>query len=191
MRDRGWVEFSVYPLFSPQSLIAEGHRELRHRGRVSRPAQTRPPIRRRLRSSATRCIRWPASIPTTRRDVLGRADTDRAAELRRQRSGATVSRRRDRRDAGGGLAGAVRNDAAGSRRAAREVLRHSTAATSSTTTSGETWCAPTSSGTAARRSSADVRWQEFGKLLVVAAAAVGSARSENADARIRAFSKDQ
>ena len=24
MRGRGWVEFSVYPLFSPQSLIAEG-----------------------------------------------------------------------------------------------------------------------------------------------------------------------
>ena len=24
MRDRGWVEFSVYALFSPQSLIAEG-----------------------------------------------------------------------------------------------------------------------------------------------------------------------
>ena len=24
LRDRGWVEFSVYPLFSPQSLIAEG-----------------------------------------------------------------------------------------------------------------------------------------------------------------------
>ena len=24
MRDRGWVEYSVYPLFSPQSLIAEG-----------------------------------------------------------------------------------------------------------------------------------------------------------------------
>jgi hypothetical protein len=24
MRDRGWVEFTVYPLFSPQSLIAEG-----------------------------------------------------------------------------------------------------------------------------------------------------------------------
>ena len=24
MRDRGWIEFSVYPLFSPQSLIAEG-----------------------------------------------------------------------------------------------------------------------------------------------------------------------
>ena len=23
-RDRGWVEFTVYPLFSPQSLIAEG-----------------------------------------------------------------------------------------------------------------------------------------------------------------------
>src|SRR5580765_6396724 len=24
VRDRGWIEFSVYPLFSPQSLIAEG-----------------------------------------------------------------------------------------------------------------------------------------------------------------------
>jgi hypothetical protein len=24
VRERGWVEFSVYPLFSPQSLIAEG-----------------------------------------------------------------------------------------------------------------------------------------------------------------------
>ena len=24
MRDRGWMEFTVYPLFSPQSLIAEG-----------------------------------------------------------------------------------------------------------------------------------------------------------------------
>src|ERR1700730_2103797 len=24
MRDRGWVEFSVYPLYSPQSLVAEG-----------------------------------------------------------------------------------------------------------------------------------------------------------------------
>lgn len=24
LRDRGWVEFSVYPLFSPQSLVAEG-----------------------------------------------------------------------------------------------------------------------------------------------------------------------
>ena len=24
VRDRGWLEFSVYPLFSPQSLIAEG-----------------------------------------------------------------------------------------------------------------------------------------------------------------------
>src|SRR4029077_1061160 len=24
VKDRGWIEFSVYPLFSPQSLIAEG-----------------------------------------------------------------------------------------------------------------------------------------------------------------------
>ena len=24
MRERGWVEISMYPLFSPQSLIAEG-----------------------------------------------------------------------------------------------------------------------------------------------------------------------
>jgi hypothetical protein len=24
VKDRGWTEFSIYPLFSPQSLIAEG-----------------------------------------------------------------------------------------------------------------------------------------------------------------------
>src|SRR5947208_16966362 len=24
VRDRGWIEFTIYPLFSPQSLIAEG-----------------------------------------------------------------------------------------------------------------------------------------------------------------------
>ena len=29
VRDRGWVEFSVYPLFSPQSLVAEGAAEFR------------------------------------------------------------------------------------------------------------------------------------------------------------------
>jgi hypothetical protein len=26
VRDRGWVEFSVYALFSPQSLVAKGRR---------------------------------------------------------------------------------------------------------------------------------------------------------------------
>ena len=45
VRDRGWVEFSVYPLFSPQSLIAEGHGELRHRRGVpeSGAARVRAP----------------------------------------------------------------------------------------------------------------------------------------------------
>jgi hypothetical protein len=28
VRDRGWIEFTVYPLFSPQSLIAEGSANL-------------------------------------------------------------------------------------------------------------------------------------------------------------------
>ena len=52
VRERGWVEFSVYPLFSPQSLIAEGTRQLRHRGRLSARRAPR-------RSSAT--VMFPAA----------------------------------------------------------------------------------------------------------------------------------
>ena len=55
VRGRGWQEYSVYPLFSPQSLIAEGHGELRHRGGVSRRRAARA-------SSATCCFRPPASM---------------------------------------------------------------------------------------------------------------------------------
>ncbi len=50
VRDRGWVEMTVYPLFSPQSLIAEGQRQLRHRRRVSGQMNASA-------SSATCCFR--------------------------------------------------------------------------------------------------------------------------------------
>ena len=35
-RARGWIEFMVYPLYGPQSLIAEGSAQLRHRAGVPR-----------------------------------------------------------------------------------------------------------------------------------------------------------
>ena len=37
VRDRGWVEYTVYPLFSPQSLIAEGTANTASRWRSRRP----------------------------------------------------------------------------------------------------------------------------------------------------------
>ena len=60
VHDRGWVEISLYPLFSPQSLIAEGARTTESTWRFPRPSG-RP-------SSATRCFRWPDS---TRRSPSG------------------------------------------------------------------------------------------------------------------------
>ena len=54
VRGRGWPEFEVYPLFSPQSLIAEGTSQLRRSSWRSRPGSG-------SRSSATYSFRSPAS----------------------------------------------------------------------------------------------------------------------------------
>ena len=72
VRDRGWVEFSVYPLFSPQSLIAEGTRQLRHRGGVPRRTSALaferdssfrwPASTRRASTSTTTCWRWSSAL---------------------------------------------------------------------------------------------------------------------------------
>ena len=56
VRDRGWVEFSVYPLFSPQSLIAEGTANFGIE--VAFPGDERTAFEREQCS-----IRWPGSIP--------------------------------------------------------------------------------------------------------------------------------
>ncbi len=86
VKDRGWIEFSVYPLFSPQSLIAEGHRQLRHRGRVSR--------------QGARGVRTAGAVSGGRarsgegRRILRGAGAGRSAVVRRQRSGAPLSERK-------------------------------------------------------------------------------------------------
>ena len=62
-RERGWVEFSVYPLFSPQSLIAEGTAnfgiEVAFPGASGR------------RSSATSSIPLAGTRPSRRRPLSG------------------------------------------------------------------------------------------------------------------------
>ena len=67
-----------------------GHRELRHRGRV-------PRSRARARSSRRCSFRSPASIPRAPRSTTA-SGARRPARLRRQRSGAALPRRRDRRE---------------------------------------------------------------------------------------------
>ena len=67
VRDRGWVEMTVYPLFSPQSLIAEGSAnygiEVAFPGdervalRARRAVSGRRPRSRRERPNTTRCRR--------------------------------------------------------------------------------------------------------------------------------------
>jgi hypothetical protein len=103
VRDRGWVEFSVYPLFSPQSLIAEGTANF--------GIEVAFPARSVRRSSATRCIRWPAwrpdrriSTPTVQRAVAALSYAGNEAARR-------LPERRHRSSGGGRLSHAVRDDA--------------------------------------------------------------------------------
>ena len=92
-----------------------GHRQLRHRGGVPRRGARR--VRARACSS-----RWPGSTRRGRR-VLPGAGARRAARLRRQRGGAPLPRRRDRRPRRRPTGWALRPHVAGARRAARPLLR--------------------------------------------------------------------
>ena len=79
VKDRGWIEFTVYPLFSPQSLIAEGTANFGievafpGRERIAFEQSDALPARRARRRargrSTTRCRRWSISCrtPATRR----------------------------------------------------------------------------------------------------------------------------
>ena len=116
VKDRGWIEFTVYPLFSPQSLIAEGTANFGIE--VAFPGQERVAFERttlfpaggprsaRARRSTTRCRRW-----WTSSSYAGNEAARRYLE------------RRDRRGRRAGVARAIRADAARSRRAARALLR--------------------------------------------------------------------
>ena len=105
VRDRGWVEFTVYPLFSPQSLIAEG--TANYGIEVAFPGDERLAFERdvlfpagRARSVAGRGVR-----AACRRSSI--ASPTPATKRRAQYLNGDVDR-----DAGGGLAVAVRDDVA-------------------------------------------------------------------------------
>ena len=92
VKDRGWIEFTVYPLFSPQSLIAEGtanygiavafpatsEPDSSARSSSRRRASTRP-----RRRNTTRCKHSPrgSPMPATKR----RGTTSLAGSTRRRR----------------------------------------------------------------------------------------------------------
>jgi hypothetical protein len=99
VRDRGWVEMTVYPLFSPQSLIAEG--SANYGIEVAFPGSERV-----ARASGAVPGRWPRPIDGGR--ILRGAGARGQTVLRRQRSGAPVPERRRRSCRDGGLAHAVR-----------------------------------------------------------------------------------
>ena len=101
VRDRGWIEFSVYPLFSPQSLIAEG--TANYGIEVAFPATSGS------RSSATCCFPL-AGLDASQAALRAGARARRSAGVRRERSGAKVSERGDRSRRRRGLAGALRAD---------------------------------------------------------------------------------
>ena len=101
MRDRGWVEFTVYPLFSPQSLIAEGTAnygiEVAFPGASASSSSgrcsSRPPASiPRAPPSTTKCRRWSTQ--------LAYAGNEAARALpRRQDDGSARRRRSSRRTA--------------------------------------------------------------------------------------------
>ena len=131
VRDRGWIEFTVYPLFSPQSLIAEG--TANYGIAVAFPGDERIEYEQK--------VLFPAAglDPARARGVLRGAGAGREARLCRQRGGAPLHQQGDRRRAGGGVARAVRADADARAPSSACDSSTSTAATSSTTTSGKTW----------------------------------------------------
>ena len=115
VRDRGWVEFSVYPLFSPQSLIAEGTANFGIE--VAFPRTERLEFERRVLFPAAQLKSEMAAA------VLRRAGAGGPPVVRRQRGGAPVSERTDRRARGRGLARTLWPVFTPSRRAARPLHR--------------------------------------------------------------------
>ena len=122
VRERGWVEFTVYPLFSPESLIAEGRAnfgiEVAFPGDDARRVRARRAVAAgRARPSQSRPLRRASMRLVARLSYAG----NEAA--RRYLDGA------DRSRGGGGVADAVRADVAGAGGAADAVHGRSIAAT--------------------------------------------------------------
>ena len=116
VRDRGWVEFSVYALFCRAVADRRGERELRHRRRV-------PGGRARGVREARRSSRSPGSIRRAPSSTTACTSWSRAPATPATRPRAAISTARSPRDAGRGVADDVRADGARARAAAREVHR--------------------------------------------------------------------
>ena len=114
VRDRGWPEFSVYALFSPQSLIAEG--TANYGIEVAFPEGERLAFEQEVLFPAAGLDASGAA------EYLPRAGACRSARLRRQRSGPSVPEWRGRPGDRRRLADALRHDGAGARRAAHQIL---------------------------------------------------------------------
>ena len=113
-RDRGWVEFSVYALFSPQSLIAEGTanfgRDVAFPTKADRMRFEKEVL---FPAAGNRCL--------ARRRILRRAGFDETARLRNKRGCAKIDQRRDRRESCGAMVAKIRSDGTSSRSAAGEI----------------------------------------------------------------------
>ena len=114
VRDRGWMEFLVYALFSPQSLVAEGTANF---GReVAFPTKNeRMKFEKEVLFPAVgnRCI--------TCRRILRRARSDEGARLCDKRGRAKIDQRRDQRECCGAMVAEIRTDGTSSRSAAGEI----------------------------------------------------------------------
>ncbi len=114
VRDRGWMEFSVYPLFSPQSLVAEGTANF---GRdVAFPTKTE-----RMKFEKGSLVSRGGNRCIARRRILRRAGFDEAARLCGERGRAKIDQRRDRRERCGAMVAKICGDGTSSRSAAGEI----------------------------------------------------------------------
>ncbi len=157
VRDRGWVEFTVYPLFSPQSLIAEG--TANYGIEVAFPG--------RERVDYERSVLFPAAglDPARAAEYYEVQGTRRGAVVCGQRGRQALSQRWHRSDGGSSMARAVCADVARSREATRQILRSVPQLRRSTTTSGRISWSGTSNRAAARRTTRTSDGMEFGRLL--------------------------
>ncbi len=113
VRDRGWVEFSVYPLFSPQSLVAEGTANFRQGSCVHEAGADEVREGSAFSRSGNR--------PCARGGILCRGGNDPETELRAKRIGTTSYQRRDRCNRGCNLVGEIRPHGSRSREPGRTI----------------------------------------------------------------------
>ena len=116
VRDRGWVEFSVYALFSPQSLIAEG--TANYGIEVAFPGDERLAFERDVLFPLAGLDGSQAAAYAKIRALVDRLSYAGNEAARKYLNGECDAH------ADGGMADAIRDDAGGVRRAAHPLFRH-------------------------------------------------------------------